>query len=79
MLNQVLSRSSDTVVIAASNGRGITLVPTFQRGYVPNVIDSFRFTLNFTGAIQMPTKTLGIDSYLPRSGPLPPSHQRPSS
>jgi hypothetical protein len=40
----------------AGGPRSITLVPTFQRGFVPNVIDGFQFTLVVTGASKMPTK-----------------------
>jgi hypothetical protein len=54
-LDQVVSQSADTFTIAGGP-RSITLVPTFQQGYVPNVIDGFRFTLRVTGAAQMPTK-----------------------
>jgi hypothetical protein len=36
--------------------RRIVLVPTFQRGYVPNVVDGFRFTVTATSANLMPTK-----------------------
>jgi hypothetical protein len=55
-ITEVAVSHDTTTVISASGIRSITLVPTFQRGYVPNVIDGFRFTLQVTGAIQMPTK-----------------------
>ena len=54
-LDQVVSQTADTMTVGG-RPRSITLVPTFQRGYVPNVIDGFRFTLVVTGASQMPTK-----------------------
>jgi hypothetical protein len=52
---QSLDQSADTLIVGTGI-RQITLVPTFQQGYVPNVIDGFRFTLVVTGAVQMPTK-----------------------
>jgi len=55
MATQVLDQSADTLT-SATGGRGITLAPTFQRGYVPGAIDGFRFTLVVTSATQMPTK-----------------------
>jgi hypothetical protein len=55
MSTQVLGQSADTMTIKAG-GRGVMLVPTFQRGYVPNAIDGFRFTLVVAGAYQMPSK-----------------------
>jgi hypothetical protein len=54
-VDQVISQASDVLTIA-SGPRSIMYLPTFQRGYVPNVIDGFRFTLQITGASQMPTK-----------------------
>lgn len=39
-----------------ASARRIVLAPTFQRGYVPNVVDGFRFTLTVTAADLMPTK-----------------------
>jgi hypothetical protein len=54
-LDQTLTQTADTFAIA-SGPRSITLMPTFQRGYVPNVVDGFRFTLQVTGAAMMPTK-----------------------
>jgi hypothetical protein len=54
-VDQIITQSADTLTIAGGP-RSITLTPTFQRGYVPNVIDGFRFTLNVAGAVQMPTK-----------------------
>jgi hypothetical protein len=56
-LDQVVSQTADTLTVAGAP-RSITLVPTFQRGCVPNVIDGFRFPLVVTGASQMPTKLL---------------------
>ena len=53
---QIVSGTTDTVTVGAVTKRGIILAPTFQRGYVPNVIDGFRFTLCVTSAIMMPTK-----------------------
>jgi hypothetical protein len=53
-VDQIVSQSTDVTV--ASGPRSITLVPTFQRGYVPGAIDGFRFTLAVAGASQMPTK-----------------------
>jgi hypothetical protein len=54
-LNQVVTHYADSFTVG-TNARAITLLPTFQRGYVPNVIDGFRFTLRVTLAIRMPTK-----------------------
>ena len=54
-LDENQAHSSDTMMVAGGP-RSITMVPTFQRGYVPNVVDGFRFTLQVTGASQMPTK-----------------------
>lgn len=54
-VDQIITQSADVLTVAAGS-RTITLVPTFQRGYVPNVIDGFRFTLNVTGSVDMPTK-----------------------
>jgi hypothetical protein len=45
----------DAMVVAVG-GLSITVLPTFQQGYVPNVVDGFRFTIQITGATQMPTK-----------------------
>jgi hypothetical protein len=57
-VDQIVSRSADPVTVSTVAGsRGITLVPTFQRGYVPDVVDGFRFTLTVTRASQMPTRT----------------------
>jgi hypothetical protein len=54
-VDQIVSGTTD-VIITPSVNRGITLVPTFQRGYVSHVIDGFRFTLNVASATLMPTK-----------------------
>ena len=54
-LDQVVSQTADTLTVAGAP-RSITLVPTFQRGCVPNVIEGFRFTLIVMRASQMPTK-----------------------
>ena len=55
-VDQIVSQSTDIVTVTAGTGRTITLTPTCQRGFVPNVIDGFRFTLNVKGATMMPTK-----------------------
>jgi hypothetical protein len=54
-LDQTLDQTADTLTVA-STIRSITFVPTFQQGYIPNIIDGFRFTLQVTGANLMPTK-----------------------
>jgi hypothetical protein len=36
--------------------RRIVLKPTFQRGYIPDVVDGFRFTVTVVAANLMPTK-----------------------
>ena len=48
-VDQIVSSSTDVVTVLTNAGRGITLSPTFQRGFVPNMIDGFRFTLNVPG------------------------------
>jgi hypothetical protein len=54
-VGMTIDHTADTVTVAVGP-RTITLVPTFQRAYVPNVVDGFRFTLAVTGAYLMPTK-----------------------
>jgi hypothetical protein len=54
MLDTAIAQFTDAQVAVTT--RSVTLQPTFQRGYVPNVIDGFRFTLQVTGAVLMPTK-----------------------
>jgi hypothetical protein len=44
-VDQIVSQTTDIITVATGGGpRSITLVPTLQRGFVPNVIDGFRFT-----------------------------------
>jgi hypothetical protein len=57
--DEIVSHSFDITTVVATV-RGIVLAPTFQRGFVPNVIDGFRFTLNVTSANMVPTKFLDI-------------------
>jgi hypothetical protein len=54
--DEIVSHSADTLTVVGGTARGILVKPTFQRGYVPNVIDGFRFTLVAESATLMPTK-----------------------
>jgi hypothetical protein len=54
-VDQIVTHDTDVMTVAVGP-RTITLVPTFQRAYVPNAVDGFRFTLAVTGAYLMPTK-----------------------
>jgi hypothetical protein len=51
-----VEQSTDAVLVSAGTARGIMLQPTFQRGYVAQTIDGFRFTLTAPSAAMMPTK-----------------------
>jgi hypothetical protein len=56
-VKQLISRSKDIATVdTVAGSHGITLAPTFQRGFVAHAIDGFRFTLNVVSANQMPTK-----------------------
>jgi hypothetical protein len=54
-VTQSLDHTTDTLTVPGGP-RWITFFPTFQQGFVPNLIDGFRFTIQVTGASQMPTK-----------------------
>jgi hypothetical protein len=51
-----VEHNTDVATVVAGTAHGIVLQPTFQRGYVPNVVDGFRFTLTVTSATLMPTR-----------------------
>jgi hypothetical protein len=58
VLTTAVSHGTDSFMVPAPipNVRTIMLLPTFQRHFIPNVIDGFRFTLQVVEANMMPSK-----------------------